>query len=179
MNPVARRSKEWIINSLLKLMESKNLDSITIKEIAESADLVRKTFYRHFDSKEDVLLTHIHSLMEEYAERLAKQKDVTLETVIIQYFEFWKEKMDFVVLLQKNGLFVLLLNEIEKSLSQININSEEVTSISLSSKYMYYHDAYMASSIWYFLEKWIKRGCEESPKEIAAIYSDFVYNRHC
>ena len=55
MNPSSRRSRRWITKALLELMMDKPYQKISITEIAEEADVVRRTFYRNFESKEDVI----------------------------------------------------------------------------------------------------------------------------
>lgn len=47
-NPIALRSREWLTNALLELMKDKPFHEISISEIAEKADLSRRTFYRFF-----------------------------------------------------------------------------------------------------------------------------------
>ncbi len=54
-NSLAIKSQNWIANALLKLMESHPYKDITVTQICHKANLVRKTFYRNFDSKEDIL----------------------------------------------------------------------------------------------------------------------------
>ena len=49
------RSEEGIVHSLLALMKEKNYQEITIEEITDGARLVRRTFYRIFSSKQQVL----------------------------------------------------------------------------------------------------------------------------
>ena len=49
------RTKLWIINSLLDLLKRKEYASITINMIADNAQLGRRTFYRHFDTKDDAM----------------------------------------------------------------------------------------------------------------------------
>ncbi|MYL70455.1 TetR family transcriptional regulator [Halobacillus litoralis] len=44
MNPISLRSRKWIIEALLRLMEEKPYHKISVKEITETAELVRKTF---------------------------------------------------------------------------------------------------------------------------------------
>lgn len=51
----AQQSKSWLTHSLLELMKEKSFSDITITEIAEKAQLDRRTFYRHFQSKKDIL----------------------------------------------------------------------------------------------------------------------------
>ncbi len=45
-----------ITNALISLMEEKDYNSISITDITSKAGLSRVTYYRHFDTKEDVLI---------------------------------------------------------------------------------------------------------------------------
>ena len=49
-------SRRWLVESLLDIMDEKNHTKITISEVTEHAQLTRRTFYRHFDSIDDVLV---------------------------------------------------------------------------------------------------------------------------
>lgn len=62
-NPVAAQSKPMLLIALLELIEHKLYSSISIKELAECAGLDRKTFYRNFTSKEEVLCHKMYLLM--------------------------------------------------------------------------------------------------------------------
>lgn len=50
-----RKTRKAIKNSLIKLMSEKDASDITITEIAEEADINRKTFYSHYRDLYDVL----------------------------------------------------------------------------------------------------------------------------
>ena len=54
-NPSALQSQQWIVDSLISLMEVKPYQQITIMDICKRADLSRQTFYNVFSQKEDVL----------------------------------------------------------------------------------------------------------------------------
>ena len=47
--------KECIADSLLRLLRTKPLEAITIREITELANVSRVTYYRNFTSKEEVI----------------------------------------------------------------------------------------------------------------------------
>jgi AcrR family transcriptional regulator len=66
INPISVQSKEWIMTSLLELLSEKPYSKITITEITSAAQLARRTFYRNFDSKEDILDMYIQKLCNEY-----------------------------------------------------------------------------------------------------------------
>jgi len=54
-NIKTHQSAELIYHALCELIKNKNINSITIKELVEEAGVGRATFYRLFDSIEDVL----------------------------------------------------------------------------------------------------------------------------
>ena len=58
------RTKKAIINALTTLMGEKEISKITIKEIAEQADINRKTFYAHYGSVHEVLDEIENSIIE-------------------------------------------------------------------------------------------------------------------
>lgn len=62
-------------------MEEKDYDKITVKEMTKKADLDRSTFYRNFNSKEDVLYLYFNNLAEEYTKRLRNTKALDMEKV--------------------------------------------------------------------------------------------------
>lgn len=54
-NKKTHQSADLIYHALCELIKNKNFNSITIKELVEEAGVGRATFYRLFDSIEDVL----------------------------------------------------------------------------------------------------------------------------
>lgn len=66
-----RKTKKAIKNALLTLLKEKNVSDISISELAENADINRKTFYNHYTDLDDVFheleddcLNHVFSLLE-------------------------------------------------------------------------------------------------------------------
>jgi AcrR family transcriptional regulator len=49
-----RKTNVAVINALIDLLQTKPIEDITVKELAEKADINRKTFYNNFDSVEEV-----------------------------------------------------------------------------------------------------------------------------
>lgn len=82
------QTKLWIINSLLKLLEKKDYSSITINMIVDHAGLGRRTFYRHFKTKDDTMEYITELLMEQFAEQLLQNHSSGMEEVAVAYFQF-------------------------------------------------------------------------------------------
>ena len=60
------RVKKSITEALFKLMHEKSFSDISITEIIRSAKVARASFYRNYDSKENVLLTLIENILEQF-----------------------------------------------------------------------------------------------------------------
>lgn len=52
---MTEQTKEWVIDALFELLQTEELSHITVQEICDCAQISRKTFYRRFRSKNDVL----------------------------------------------------------------------------------------------------------------------------
>lgn len=55
MNNVARNTCQILADSFLRLMENKDLDNITVQELAKEANVNKKTFYYHYHSLGELL----------------------------------------------------------------------------------------------------------------------------
>ena len=54
-NAQALRSKCALVAALYQLMERDTYQDLTITQICQEAEVTRQTFYRHFQTKQDVL----------------------------------------------------------------------------------------------------------------------------
>lgn len=85
-------------------MEEKAYHTITISELADQANVGRKTFYRHFSSKEDVLVAYFDRLTEFLTQRLKKVEDLDISKVLRVILQLIKEKGICFKSLYANGL---------------------------------------------------------------------------
>jgi AcrR family transcriptional regulator len=74
MNKQKQQSMQWLTDALLTLMSEKAYRGISITEICTRADLSRRTFYRLFESKEDILKEYVELLCLRYFELFKKQE---------------------------------------------------------------------------------------------------------
>lgn len=173
INPLTIQSKSWLVNALLKLMKDKNFSSISIKEIAESAQLDRRTFYRHFNSKDELLIYYIDILSKEYFEKMSSHKELSISTVTYTYFEFWEKHMDFLNVIYKNNLQIYILNSYNQYMSKLYGILKPEISNSIKHDYKY-GLAFKIGGFWNILFEWIKDDARIEPEEMAKILSDFL-----
>ncbi len=190
INPLTVQSKNWLADALLKLMENKNINDISIKEIAEKAQLDRRTFYRHFSTKEELLTFYIDNLSKEYFSVLFSHQNLSIYSITKMYFEFWARHIHFLTAIYNNNLQVLLLNSYNQympelykkinlkrnqNIDQNNYNraTERFSMEPMSYKYGL---NFKIGGFWNILFEWIKDEIKTEPDEMARIISDFMEN---
>ena len=57
-----QRMQQLLREALLSLIEEKGFEALTVQEIIDRANVGRATFYAHFDSKEDLLVSGLDGL---------------------------------------------------------------------------------------------------------------------
>jgi len=110
-------SKEYIVSAVLYLIKSKPLSSISVSELCAKAGVSRMTFYRNYDSIEDIFIKHLGEKFEEY-----KSQDSLLnsdglysdEAHLNHYFNYIYEQREFLDGLIQCGfdmIFLTMLTE--------------------------------------------------------------------
>ena len=169
-NPIAVRSKQMITCALLELMQIKSYAKITVSEIVDKAQVVRKTFYRNFTSKDEVLDEYVETLFSQYIEQLSNLTPFTAYNAVLTYFVFWNKNIAFLNILIQNNLSHIVLEAYEKYLP--TIDKEYQQSELSQSKYYDYTVAFSAGGFWRLLCVWAKKGALESPEEMADYYTN-------
>ncbi len=159
-------SCQLITEALFRLMEKENFNDITVSQITMEAGVARRTFYLNYESKEEVLDRHYEALIREYNTGMDTSIMNDLGKQSVYFFSFWYKHRDYAFLLQKNGLFHMLVDRFslyldQNEISSINSIPEEVRNYSFS---------YIAGGLWMLLREWLKNDFRESPEMIASIF---------
>lgn len=173
-NPIAIQSKKWLESSLLRLMEQKPFSKITIQEIAAQAQLDRRTFYRNFSSKEEILSFHIRNLSDEWVVALLEEPTLTIPTVLRIFFEKAEEEKTFLLCLKENNLLMFLLDSFNDLLPSIHSLIEPKFNGQFGSENVEYIFAFNTGGFWNILVKWINGDFPHSPDKMATIVHDLM-----
>lgn len=114
-----------IRESMLSLLEEKEYSKIQMKEVAENAHVGRKTLYRYFENKEQIVKYIAESLMDRFTKEIQAQDGLNLQNVTKAFFVFIQNNRDEFVLLKK----ARLLSYIEDNLFEL------VTQVAAETKY--------------------------------------------
>ena len=96
-------AEERIALALLELLNVKPFDRISITEITEKASVSRVSYYRHFSSREDILLKHCTYVLDSIVEGFRSG-------IISNCYDFWQRlykylgETNLVSCMQKAGL---------------------------------------------------------------------------
>ena len=166
--------------ALLLLLEKKDFDYISVKEICEKAGVNRSTFYLHYDKMEDLLaetIKYIYTKLNDKFVNIIKLnketiKNATLDELMLfkmkyamPYLEFIKSnKKAFILtikypnLFQVDKIFTEMYNSIFSPIqSRFNIPDEEKL----------YIMKFYISGIHAIIIEWIKNDCKDDINFIA------------
>lgn len=171
-NPSAIRSRKFLTDALLNLMKKKPFHDITISELVKTADITRKTFYRNYDSKEDIITDYLDQLFNEYILCLSSFDTFTKYNALTSYFTFCKQYESFLLLLIQQELIQLLYKRYQNYLIIIQQNFQSELQVdSISSEY---HIAYSMGGFFQILIHWIQTGARQTPEELVQICFTFL-----
>ncbi len=162
MNNVQKNTyvKRQITAALLDLLREKKLTDISISELTDRAGIGRVSFYRNYQTKEDILREESDRLIREWGKLYEDNPESSPETLFPSLFDFYREHRDFYTTLYEAGMSTIMMDTI---ISTIQITPE-----------MQNLEAYMKSfwayGIYGWMLEWIKRGMQESGSELIALF---------
>jgi AcrR family transcriptional regulator len=172
-NPSAIRSQREIKKALIVLMRKYQYKDITVKQIILESKLSRKTFYRNYNSKDDVLISLVKKSLEDYFS-IVNNEDVDILSTI---FSFVVKNKELLFLLDKNDMLYVVLQYInrygfdyrEKHLSSSNPFTQLFDN--LDSNYLV---ALNCGAILNVVALWVHQGMKDSPDSVRATISEYL-----
>lgn len=168
-NPSAIRSQKEITNALLFLMKKSPYEEITVKQVILEARVSRKTFYRNFSSKEDVLISYLHAVITSYTDKLLSLKTLTLSGILDVIFDTCEAHQSLLQILLSNNLQYLLLYELNLALPIIHrqiVSADNPLFSGIPEKTVDYIIYFNIGAVYNILMKWLENGCLENPADI-------------
>ncbi len=152
-------TRECIEQALIILMGRKPYSEITIKDITERAGVSRASYYRNYESKEDILSGFIQSICKE------------LSAVLVQYDPITENRKAWEALLTATvplaPKYKLLLDAGFGEKLTVELIKSMNAAVAVSDTALYYSNVYWAGSISAVISEWI-RNSMTAPKEIIA-----------
>ena len=175
-----RRTKKLLTQALTRLLQEKQVNEITVRELTDLADMNRGTFYLYYkdifdmlEKIEDSMFAALDVIMERH-EKDALAADT--KPILLDLFNFIQENKEMSrVLLSVNGdmNFLHRLNEVVREkcrsawLTLRNGRDEDTFD---------YHYSFVVFGCAGVIRAWVNRDCPESAEEMAEL-SDLMIRR--
>lgn len=158
--------KDSITQALLKLLQTKMLDKISITEITNKAGVGRVSFYRNFESKEDILKKYTDKITDEFVKTQPfKYDSQKFKDYIIILFNHLNNHKEYCLLLSKNNLLYLIKDTFDKYFLKKAANKNEQ-----------FNQMFISGGLFNIFQFWLDNGFKESPQELSNMFFNFVYN---
>ncbi len=162
VNEVNVLTKECIVTALLRLMETKSYQSISITDITALAGVSRMAYYRNYKSKDDILINHLTDREKQLLNNLHGESAKDLRGMMMIVSGFFQENADVIQAVYDAGLGHKLTDMLgERIYNYFPVAIEE-----RAGKYAvpFYVGAVLA-----VFKRWFDNGMVESVEEISDI----------
>ena len=96
--------KKQITLALLELLKEKPLVDISISELTQKAQIGRVSFYRNYQTKEDILREESDRLLKEWGKLYEENPASSPGTLFPSLFDFYREHKEFYTILYQAGM---------------------------------------------------------------------------
>lgn len=174
LDPRVRRTRKWLQEALLSLLQNKTFSKISIAEITDKAEVSRPTFYLHYKTKEELLIDYLDGIYE----------------------AFMKDMVPYIDLLSQGRMAVKLYEQVAENSVFLNpLFDSEISNLIMERMHQYCYDvikrlfdtlpiktlpkafeikkeiavASMAGSTYAMSVQWLKMGMPISPEEMGEL----------
>lgn len=167
-----RKTRAFLLQGLIRLMNEKDIKDISVKELADLADINRGTFYLHYNdiydmvSKlEDELFIEFNSILDR---DLTTRQSPSSQATLLDIFTFLERHRELAkVMLGPHG-DLAFVNRLKTLVEERLWNMMQQEKPSSDCEYGY---AFIVSGCIGVIELWLDRADLHSPKEMAEICS--------
>jgi AcrR family transcriptional regulator len=165
-------------DALVSLILEKDYASITIKEITKRADVAYITFYRHFESLDQLLMEVLDEGLAElldHIETLAKQSETSaLETEGRLIFEYIEQKADLFRILLKSQSVARIRKKVIRNIATIFQKSCLPLARSGNPLTIAITSNHIATSLLALIEWWLENNMKPPPAQMGKVYKSLI-----
>jgi len=174
-NRQAIRSRSMLQEALVALLKEKPYQKITITEITERADLARPTFYAHFETKDDLLLSYVDDILDVFFIKMGtnldpfrKQASRELD-LYVTFFRQWQQSAEIVQLIRTADIDMMIINR----LRQYHVETYHTVIApqfpELTPSIAGYYIDYLTGATFGLLRHWMDEKMQQPPEVVASM----------
>ncbi len=178
VDPRVRRTRRLLREAMVSLIMEKDYGSITIRDVTGRAEVAYITFFRHFESLDDLLMEVLEEGLTElqnHIETLAEQSETSalaMEGKLI--FEYIKQNADLFRILFKSQSVTRVRKKVLQNIALIFrkacaplARSNNPVTVNLMSNHI-------ATSLLALIEWWLENDMNPSPAEMGKVYKSLI-----
>ena len=165
-------SMNLISLSMLKLIRLKHYPDISIVEICEDCGVSRKTFYRNFDTKEDIINYILYRKMSEIIDQINLAVDDN--DFFRRFMEYWKNEDALISMLYHNNLWDMFTYCLTVFIDLMKLQEPALNHISNPEILAEYYYPLYASILATLVKNWTKRKHSESIDQLYLVYHELL-----
>lgn len=171
-------TKKVIKESLIELLQDKEIHEITVTDICKKANINRGTFYTHYKDAYDLL----QSIEDELFNQILKYVIETpiekhLNTLLINIFELIAENKSLCKILFCKQRGSKLLDRILYIAYTVDFN-KLVVKLNIDDVYLDYLIKYSIGGILSVIQTWLENDLKESPADLVNFLDNIVNYKH-
>jgi AcrR family transcriptional regulator len=170
----AQRSRRWLYDALLQLMQEKPFRDIQITEIADRAQVARPTFYLHFRSKEELLLSQVEIVFAEFLTELSitiSAGNYDRQKYSILIFKYWERNEETLRMVLQADLHEAFRERLRKyfslAISQLTSREEESKADEQTREFII---DFESGGAYQLLTQWIALGMPYSAEQMGSLF---------
>lgn len=175
-----RKTKKAMMEALTKLLSKKPLNSISVREISDLADINRGTFYLHYRDVYDMVEKLQNEIFEKFNDIVdsheAEGNDKKLFPLLVELFNLLADNSELaIVLIGKNGdaAFVDRLKQVVRE--KCFADAKKMFHIKNDDEFDYFYYFVVSGCIGIF-STWLNNGMPESASEMATFTETLILN---
>lgn len=169
-------TKRLLQEGLLRLLETKDLDKISVTELCRESGINRATFYNHYSSPQDLLADLEARLTEEMGLLIHNPRT---QTEIAQQLEavcaYLQENAHSLIVLARchaDADLADVFNNLNQSFRRQQLTSVRATSLDDDSYHLV--STFLYTGCYHLIREWLVKDIQKTPKEIADLLLSIV-----
>jgi len=174
----ARRTRKWLQDALIGLMKEKSFQDIQITELTARAQVSRPAFYLHFRSKEELLLSHVDVIFDEFHKEVSREiarGNIDRKRFSIMLFQYWERYAETLrMVIQAENPDILL----ERLKEYVGVMTKEVAAKTrkpaTDPRLKEFIVGYVAGGAYMLLTQWISNKMPFSAEQMGLLLYDLT-----
>ncbi len=168
-NAANQLARDCMVTALIKLLKKKKISEISITELTVLAGVSRMTFYRNYETKEDIIIQHMEEVFERYNQ---EYQDSDLGTNLYDStkmegrLNYFSDNYELLNTLFNCGMGYLFLDKLTEYVLRVWNEKKE-------DKEQYYKLLAFSGSLYNICRGWFQDQTAPSAKEMACMLQSF------